>query len=95
MILGGTRHPGRPLIHSLSDCFEFSTDECEYFFDLIELQKSKKTSGVELLLIERLAKKRSSRCFEKMNLDQFALISKWYFPAIRELTQVGGFSLGP
>ena len=95
MILNGQRHPSRKLTSTFSDYFKFSTDESEYFVDLVELQKSQGATGTKLLLIERLAKKRKSGEFEHLDLNRFQLISKWYFAAIREMPNAKGFRWDP
>lgn len=94
MVLNGQRHPGRALTQSIVAYFNFPLEQAEYFYDLVEWQKTSSTAGgLSTLLLERLAKKRKNGKFELLDLDTFALISNWYFPVLRELFQVQGFKL--
>lgn len=95
MILKGQRHPGRPVVSSLIRYFEFTNDEAEYFSDLVEWVKCKDGGNLSTILQERLAQKRKSQKFEFIDLDEFSLISQWFFPVIRELFHVKQFQMDP
>ncbi len=93
MILNGQRHPSRSLTESLVTYFEFRSDEAEYFSDLVEWKKSSEGGRISTLLMERLAKKRKNGQFQFLDYDRFQVVSEWYFPVLRELFHVRGFTV--
>ncbi len=95
MILTGRRHPSYKLTCALSAYFQLSGEDAEYFADLVQLEKSGNGSNVSFLLMQRLAKKRESQTFERLDLDTFSVISQWYYTALKEMVNLEGFRFSP
>jgi len=99
MILNGQRHPGDTISERLVDYFGFEPRERDYFLDLIEFAKVKKTgtnrTRLKHLLADDLKKLASGKAPKKLNQKTFLAISHWYCYAIRQMTLLKDFDGTP
>ncbi|MBC75309.1 MAG: hypothetical protein CME64_04770 [Halobacteriovoraceae bacterium] len=90
-ILNGQRHPGSKLTRKLSDFFEFEHDECQYFEDLVRLQKHGNDPKLCIAILERMEKLHPNAHMRIIDLSTFNLISHWYCLVIREMVRLESF----
>jgi len=90
-IIRGQRHPGPHINRALRGYFKFSNNEHRYFNDLIELARVSENSPERIRILERLQKSHPKREFREIGLEEFMCISRWYYPAIRELVGFKNF----
>jgi uncharacterized protein (TIGR02147 family) len=85
MVLGKQRLPTWRMILSFSEDFKLSKQEKKYFELLVEIEKKKKSGADVSVLIKEACKLSGSREYQKINLDQFSVISDWYCYVIKRL----------
>lgn len=91
MVLNKKRLPTYKMIASLSEDFGLSADEKEYFRTLVDIEK-KKTSGKDISeLLEKAKLLSGNNEYQKINYEQFALVSDWYCYAVKALIAQKGF----
>ena len=85
MVLGKQRLPTWRMIISFSEDFQLTKPEKKYFELLVEIER-KKNSGADVSeLIKEANKLSGSREYQKINLDQFSVVSDWYCYVIKRL----------
>lgn len=95
MVLTGKRHPGNKLKKKLSEYFNFTKKEYEYFSDLIRLQKSENDTRLSVLIMENMGKISPNGNFRLLNDEEFSAISRWHYYAIREMVHLEDFNEEP
>lgn len=90
-ILNGKRNPGDKISGQFIKYFNFSEKEREYFLDLIELHKFTHKPRLTQLLIDKLGQSHPKGQFTLLNDQQFRIIARPYYYAIREIVNVKGF----
>ena len=99
MILKGERNPSDELVESLSQSLSLKTPEREFFHNLVRLERTSRDVGMNVLVMERLShalnEMRPGQTFTLLDHEQFALISHWYFYAIREMVRIPDFEETP
>lgn len=93
-IIRGQRHPGPRLIGQLVTYFKFNDSESRYFRSMIQMEKVKEESVLRLQVLESLGKLNvKTRPKKEIDSEAFALISKWYSLAIRQMVKIPNFKL--
>lgn len=85
MVLNKQRLPPTRMIHRLAEDFGLSATETKYFELLVEIEKLAKAGkdySAPLKEAHKLAKKKN---YQKINLDEFSIVSDWYCFVIKRL----------
>lgn len=92
MILRGHRNPGEEVVDKLSHYFDFSSEEREYFENLVKLAKHSGNEAKRCEILERIQRLYpNNNGFKEVDLSLFAFISNWYYSAIISLTSLSDF----
>lgn len=85
MVLNKQRLPTMKMIVSFSEDFNFTKSERKYFELLVEIEK-KKSAGKDITELLNEANKLSGQTeYQRINYDQFSVVSDWHCYAIKAL----------
>lgn len=85
MVLNKQRLPPVRMVNRLAEDFKLSASETKYFLLLVEIEKLKlkgKDFSPQLRQAHEISKKKK---YQKINLDQFSIVSDWYCFVIKRL----------
>lgn len=85
MVLNKQRIPPVRMVHRLAEDFKLTASETKYFVLLVEIEKLKskgKDFTAQLREAHCISKKKK---YQKINLDQFSIVSDWYCFVIKRL----------
>jgi uncharacterized protein (TIGR02147 family) len=85
MVLNKQRLPTLRMVGSFCDDFHLTKSEKKYFELLVEIERKKKRGSDVSGLIKEACKLSGSREYQKINLDQFSVVSDWYCYVIKRL----------
>ncbi len=91
MIVKGARNPSDALTQSLVDDIGLKGNDRELFFDMVQLEKQKKSVPLTAVLQQRIRTHRPSTVSIQVALDQFAALSNTVGYTLRELIRLGNF----
>lgn len=93
MILNKTRLPTFKMIQAFSEDFGFNKNERRYFELLVELERKKKSGQSCVELIDEIKKMSGFSEYQRINVDQFVVVSEWYCYVIKALVNLKSFKL--
>ncbi len=91
MVLNGDRVPSRDMINSLGKELKLSVKERQYLDLQVDLDRAKRKGKDPTDLLKRLSIIAPGKNNIQLSLNQFSLISKWYFYVIKQLISTPGF----
>ena len=91
MVLNGDRVPSRDMISSLSKELKLSAKERQYLDLHVDLDRAKRKGKDPSDLLKRISILAPGKNNIQLSLNQFSLISKWYFYVIKQLIKTPGF----
>ncbi|MBT8495175.1 MAG: TIGR02147 family protein [Rhodothermales bacterium] len=93
-IIDGDRNLTPTSLEKVAKALELSTRETEFFRDLVSFTQAS-SSADKNASFRKLGKHRKHRRVRKLERDMFDYLSRWYYPAIRELVTCEGFQDDP
>lgn len=94
LVIDGTRNLGTSSVGQFAKALDLGTRETEFFRELVLFNQAT-TAADKNERYERLGKYRKHRRVHKLDRDMFKYLSRWYYPAIRELVNCAGFQEDP
>ena len=84
LVLDGVRNLSEDGARKVSRAFEHDKDEASYFAALVEFDQAESVREKNDAF-ERVAAARGYRKARRIDFDMFEYLSRWYYPAIREM----------
>jgi uncharacterized protein (TIGR02147 family) len=94
LVIDGKRNLGSTSIGQFAKALDLGTRETEFFRELVTFNQAG-TAAEKNEHFERLGKYRKHKRVHKLDRDMFKYLSRWYYPAIRELANCDGFREDP
>lgn len=94
LVIDGKRNLGATSIAQFAKALDLGTREAEFFRELVTFNQAS-TAAEKNEHFERLGKYRKHKRVHKLDRDMFQYLSRWYYPAIRELVNCDGFREDP
>lgn len=91
MILNGNRTPSRDMINSLGKELRLTPKERQYLELQVDLERIEKKGKDPTDILKRISSLAPGKNSIQLNLNQFSLISNWYFYVIKQLINTPGF----
>ncbi|MCO4795282.1 MAG: DUF4423 domain-containing protein [Bacteriovoracaceae bacterium] len=91
MVLNGDRVPSRDMINSLGKELKLTSKERQYLDLQVDLERTKRKGKDPSDVLKRMSVLAPGKNSIQLNLNQFSLISKWYFYVIKQLINSPGF----
>lgn len=94
LVIEGQRNLTTQSAAQFATALELSEKESQFFTELVAFNQAT-TASEKNLAFGRIGKHRKHRRVRKLDRGMFAYLSKWYFPAIRELVGCRSFREDP
>ena len=90
LVIDGKRNLTATSTEKFATALSLSTQETSFFRELVSFNQAE-TPAEKNLHFERIGKYRKHRAVRRLERDTFEYLSRWYYPAIRELVSCNGF----